>query len=104
VEGGAVLVGECHIWAGPAKYVEKLNQLFGYLIFRHTEGVMITFSRTRGLTRLTAAAKKATEGDPSFAGTLTDVHSTHFTSRHRHPADDDKGLTLHHFLFDLAVE
>jgi hypothetical protein len=103
VPGGAVLVGECLLWKGKAYYIGKLEQIFGYLTLRHTDGVLITFSKTKGLSGQVTTATDAIAGHPSTTSPSVRKHATYFVSEHRHPADDDRRVTIHHLLFDLAV-
>ena len=59
VRDGVVLVAECKFWHGAKKYGETIDQLFGYLTWRQTYGIVITFSKNKGLTGVAEAAKEA---------------------------------------------
>lgn len=103
VRQGAVLIAECKFWEGAKRYSETIDQLFGYLTWRHTIGALITFSRRKGLTNVIETAKKATADHESFARDLTSIGRSHFSSVHVHPSDDDKKIAIHHLFFDLQT-
>src|SRR5687768_16191587 len=101
VTGGNVLVGECKKWDGATLYQKTISQLFGYLTWRQTVGVMVTFSERASLTRVIDQAKRATAAHSTFNDFINTGAPSYFVSRHRHPADELKILELHHLCFDL---
>ena len=101
--GGAILIAECKFWGGAKQYGETIDQLFGYLTWRHTVAILITFSRLKALTKIIERAQKATQSHASFSRDLGVIAPSHFTSVHVHPSDTDKAVDVHHLLFDLAV-
>ncbi len=104
VETGHALVCECKFWAGAKGYGEALDQLFGYLTWRDSHGVLIHFCRLKDMSRAVAEAKRVMNEHGSFlSGSLHDVSETRFVSRHAHPQDADRSLELHHLFFDLSV-
>jgi hypothetical protein len=103
VPGGAVLVGECLLWRARAYYRSKLKQIFGYLTFRHTQAVLITFSKLKGIGDHVATGIDAIGDHPSTTSKPAQKGPTYLVSEHRHPADDNRRVTVHHLLFDLAL-
>jgi hypothetical protein len=103
VPGGAVLVGESLLWRGRAYYLSKLEQIFGYLTFRHTQAILITFSKLKGISDHVATAVDAIGDHPSTTSKTAQKGPTYFVSEHRHPADDNRRVTVHHLLFDMAL-
>lgn len=103
VPGGAVLIGECKFWGGAKLYGETIDQLFGYVTWRHTAAVMVTFSKNKGLTAVVEEAKRATKEHASFSRDLASVAETYFTSVHKHPSDDQKTIEIHQLIFDLSL-
>jgi hypothetical protein len=101
VTGGAVLIGECHWWAGESTYVDKLEQLFRYVTFRQTAAMMITFSDRASLTEVVAAATTAIRAHSSVRSAVGEPASTRRTSSHKHPRDPEKIVEVHHLFFDL---
>jgi hypothetical protein len=103
VPGGAVLVTECKYWDGAAKNVEALVQLFGYLTWRHTDGLLVTFSRRKGLQRVIEQSQSAMQSHSAYRGGFKMKTRSYFTTTHMHPADDQKLVGVHHLLFDLGL-
>ena len=48
ISKGNILICECKIWGGKALYEKTINQLRGYLTWRHNHGIIITFVRLKG--------------------------------------------------------
>lgn len=78
-------------------------QLFGYLTWRHTTGILVTFSRRKGLTNVIATAKNATAAHQSFSRDLKTVGPSYFSSVHVHPTDEQKLIEVHHLFLDMPV-
>ena len=51
VDSGHVLICECKFWTGAAGYAAALDQLFGYVTWRQNYGVLINFSKLKGMTK-----------------------------------------------------
>ncbi len=98
---GVVLVAECKFWNGPKQFGETIDQLFGYLTWRHTYGIVITFSKKKGLTGVVKAAREAVPKHESYRSGLRDLSDTHLASIHTHPDDDDKAVEVHHLFYNL---
>lgn len=107
--GGPVLVGECKFWGGEALYIRTIeDQLFRYVQWRHTVGVLITFNKNSDMTATIRKAQSAAWGHESIISTPPSAEAlkdarTYFVTRHRHPDDPDKVLEVHHLLFNLHV-
>ena len=104
VENGHALVCECKFWSGANDYCDALEQLFGYLTWRDSHGVLIHFCRLKDMTKAVARAKRVMTDHRSFAsGSLHAASETRFVSRHSHPQDAERSLEVHHLFFDLSV-
>lgn len=101
VRDGVVLIAECKFWDGAKQFGETINQLFGYLTWRHTYGIVITFSKNKGLTGVVEAAKEAVSKHESYREGLRGLSDTHLASIHTHPDDDDKAVEVHHLFYNL---
>lgn len=101
VRDGVVLIAECKFWDGAKQFDEAIDQLFGYLTWRQTYGIVITFSKNKGLTGVVEAAKEAVSKHESYRSGLRDLSDTHLTSIHTHPDDDDKAVEVHHLFYNL---
>jgi hypothetical protein len=101
VPDGVVLIAECKFWNGAKQFGATIDQLFGYLTWRHTYGIVITFSKNKGLTGVVEAAKEAVSKHESYKGGLRGVGDTHLVSIHTHPDDDEKSVEVHHLFYNL---
>lgn len=101
--GGGSLIVECKRWNGPKKYSEALDQLFGYLTWRHGYGVLLTFSTNRDMTACVTAAKEIVAKHPTVVRGSIRGSSSRFTSRHIHPQDRGKEVEVFHLFVDLST-
>ena len=105
VDDGHALICECKFWKGSKAYAAAIDQLFGYLTWRHNFGVLIHFCTRQDMTRSVDAAKLATSEHASFAAqSLVAQGETRFVSRHSHPQDAAKSVEVHHLFVDLNVD
>lgn len=102
-EGGGSLIVECKRWSGPKHYGDSLDQLFRYLTWRHSYGVLLTFCTNRDMTACIIASTKVVEGHTTTVGGSVRRVSSHFSSRHVHPQDRAKEVELFHLFVDLSV-
>jgi len=63
-DGGPVFIAECKIWSGEKAFVEAINQLLGYLVWRDTKAAMVVFLRERDVSGITKKAQVALAGHP----------------------------------------
>lgn len=104
VNEGNVLICECKIWSGARAYAKSLEQLFGYLTWRQSYGVLMHFCKLKEMTKAVTEAKRAlTEHPSTVAGSVSDDGGTRFTSRHKHPQDSEKLVEVDHLFVDLSV-
>ena len=52
IDKGNILIGECKIWGGQALYNKTIDQLLGYLTWRHNFGVMIIFVKQKNFSKV----------------------------------------------------
>lgn len=97
---GNILICECKVWGGKALYGETIDQLRGYLTWRHNYGIMITFVRTKDFTKTLAEGEVAIQAHPSYLNGFRKVGQTHFVSHHK-VDDDDKEVRIHHLFYHL---
>lgn len=100
IDQGNILVCECKVWNGAQLYQTTINQLRGYLTWRHNFGIMITFVRAKGFTRVIEEAGKAIQSDPSYVGGFRTANATHLVSNHR-VDDEKKDVIVHHLFYHL---
>jgi hypothetical protein len=104
VDSGHVLIGECKFWSGAKAYGEAIDQLFSYLTWRHSYGVLLHFCRLKDMSRAVSEAQKASNEHPSFTkGGFHPQTETRFSSRHSHPQDAARLVEIHHLFVDLSL-
>lgn len=97
---GNILICECKIWGGKALYDETINQLRGYLTWRHNYGIMITFVKTKDFTKVLKESEGAIQTHSSYTNGFRKVGDTHFVSNHK-VDDEDKQVKIHHLFYHL---
>lgn len=103
VDSGHVLICECKFWAGAKTYGQALDQLFRYLTWRQNYGVLISFSKLKGMTRAIEEATKTLAEHESFtSGSITAIGEARLVSRHVHPQDPERFLEVFHLFVDLS--
>lgn len=66
-DGSANLfVAECKVWHGEKKFVQTIDQLFGYVTWRDTKTAIIVFNRNQDTTAVVRTIKGAVEAYPSY--------------------------------------
>jgi hypothetical protein len=103
IDKGNILICECKIWGGKKLYHETINQLFGYLTWRHNFGIIITFVKQKNLTKILDQIPETVSKHPSFKTGVKRINETHFVSNHKLNQDDDKEVEIHHLFYNLYV-
>ena len=101
IDKGNILVCECKIWAGESVYNETIEQLLGYLPWRHNFGIVISFVKLKNLTKILQQIPGIIEKHGSFTTGVKEYHETHFMSQHKLNQDDDKQVEIHHLFYNL---
>jgi hypothetical protein len=104
VEKGNILVFECKFWGGQALYHETINQLLGYLTWRHNFGVIVTFVKKKSFSAILDSVPDVIRSHASYANGFRKVDYTHFVSNHRLPQDPGKTVEIHHLFYNLYSE
>lgn len=100
--GNNVFITECKIWKGASKYFEAIDQLLGYLTWRETIAVLLSFVKERDFTSIIEKVRKATIEHSSYVNdSLIQKDSSHLLSTHIFPEDKDKPVLIHHLLFTI---
>jgi hypothetical protein len=104
IEGDGSLIVECKRWHGQKSYGDSVGQLFGYLTWRHSYGILLTFCMTRDMTVTVDNAISSMSGQASLAsGGVTRHSETRFSSIHVHPQDREKTVEVFHLFADLSI-
>jgi hypothetical protein len=98
---GGILIAECKFWRGQKEYRGTIDQLFGYLTWRHNYGIMITFSKNKDFSKVLQRASVAIHSHPTYLSRFQQLSRTHFQSSHTFPEDRGKIVEIHHLFFSL---
>ena len=98
---GNILICECKIWDGKSLYQKTIDQLRGYLTWRHNYGIIITFVKLKGFTKALNEAESLIPSHESYISGFRKMNETHFVSNHN-VDDEDKGVCIHHLFYHLA--
>lgn len=102
--GNNLFVTECKFWDGHKKYLDAIDQLFGYLTWRESIGVLVFFVQEKDFSAVIEKSKEATQNHPSFlAGSLRTKDTSYFVSTHMFPEDSAKQIEVHHLLFHIPA-
>ena len=101
IDKGNVLICECKIWGGQALYHKTIDQLIGYLTWRHNFGIMITFVRQKNFSKVLVETPGIIQQHQSYRSGFQQIAANHFLSHHVLPQDDAKNVEIHHLFYNL---
>jgi hypothetical protein len=101
IDKGNVLISECKIWGGQALYNKTIEQLLGYLTWRHNFGIMITFAKQKNFSKILTDAPATIQSHPSYRSGFQKIATNHFISHHKLDHDEDKDVEVHHLFYNL---
>ena len=96
-----IFVAECKFWSGPAKLVETVDQLLGYLSWRDSKTAILLFNRNPDFSRVPAAIPDAMKTHPNFQKDEGKRGETQFRYVFHHKDDPAKALHLTVLTFDV---
>ena len=100
---GQILIAECKIWDGAKKFHETVDQILGYLTWRNSYGIIITFSKNKGFTEVLESMYSEIPKHTQYKKGLTKIESTHFVSHNSLPEDNKKLVELHYLTYNLFI-
>lgn len=65
-ENTTVFIAECKFWHGRKGYIETINQLLRYLIWRNSKAAVVLFVRNKDFSTVLQEVKAATPAHPNF--------------------------------------
>jgi hypothetical protein len=104
IDKGNVLICECKIWGGSALYNETIDQLLGYLTWRHNFGIVITFVKIKSFSKVLSDISATITSHSTYRSGIIQVDPHHFTSHHVLPQDETKKVEIHHLFYNLYFE
>lgn len=101
IDKGNVLICECKVWGGQALHNKTIDQLLGYLTWRHNFGIVITFVRQKNFSKVLAEAPSIIQQHQSYRSGFQQTAINHFLSHHKLDHDEDKEVEVHHLFYNL---
>jgi hypothetical protein len=99
-----LLICECKFWDGEKSYTKALEQLFSYLTWRESYGILITLSKRSSFSEVVTKAMDVTSVHPTIiSGSIKKISDGYFTTIHSFPDDKAKHIEIHHMLFNLQI-
>jgi hypothetical protein len=103
IDKGSILVFECKIWGGKKIFLESIDQLRGYLTWRHNYGVIITFVRVKNFKKVLNEILDDIKTSASYRDSVRQINDTHFVGNHT-VDDEDKSVKIHYLFYNLYSE
>lgn len=101
IDKGNILVAECKFYGGQKLYHETIEQLLGYLTWRHNYGIMLGFCNQKNFTKILNDAESIIISHESYEKEFQKINNAHFISKHVLPGDDYKYVEIHHLYYNL---
>lgn len=101
IDKGNILVAECKFYGGQKLYHKTIEQLLGYLTWRHNYGIMLSFCNQKNFTKILDDAESIITSHESYEKGFQKIDKAHFISVHVLPGDDYKYLEIHHLYYNL---
>ncbi len=103
ISNGNILVFECKEWDGKKLFNETIDQLRGYLTWRHNFGVVIIFSKIKNFSKILSEIPSIIQESPSFRNNYKKINETHYSSIHV-LEDEGKEVNIHYLFYNLFSE
>ena len=101
IDKGNILVAECKFYGGQKLYHETIEQLLGYLTWRHNYGIMLSFCNQKNFSKILDDAESIITSHESYEKEFKKIDKAHFISKHILPGDDYKYVEIHHLYYNL---
>ncbi|OGI17377.1 MAG: hypothetical protein A2Z52_00425 [Candidatus Moranbacteria bacterium RBG_19FT_COMBO_42_6] len=103
INKGNILVFECKQWGGKKLLHETIDQLRGYLTWRHNYGVIIIFSKIKNFSKIFSEIPSTIQESQSFKNSYKKINETHYSAIHV-LEDDGKEVKIHYLFYNLFSE
>lgn len=101
IDGKNAFIGECKFWKGTKVYQDTIDQLLGYSSWRDTKTAILIFNKNKDTSKVLEEIRTASEAHQNHKRTLNWKHESGYRFVLRHPADDNRELTLTVLVFDI---
>jgi hypothetical protein len=99
-----LLICECKFWDGEKAYTAALEQLFSYLTWRESYGILITLSKRSSFSEVVTKAMDVISVHPTIvSGSTKKISDSYFSTIHFFPDDKARHIEIHHMLFNLQI-
>jgi hypothetical protein len=89
-----VFVAECKFWKGQQKYLETIDQLFGYLTWRDSKAAVILFVRNQEMSSVLHTIEEVSSTHPNYLGLVDKEHETWYNYRFHIQGDRNREVKL----------
>jgi len=103
INKGSILVFECKLWGGRKILEGTIDQLRGYLTWRHNFGVVIFFVKIKSFSKIMTEIATIIQGSQSFRNSFKQINDTHFCAVHN-LEDEDREVKIHYLFYNLFSE
>lgn len=103
INKGNILVFECKKWGGEKIFLDTMDQLRGYLTWRHNYGVIIIFAKVKNFSNILSQIPEIIQKSSSFRNGYKKNNETHFSAVHNLD-DEDKEIKVHYLIYNLYTE
>jgi len=103
IQKGGIFIAECKFWSGPKSIEKTIDQIFKYLTWRNSYGVIIGFSKRKGFTDVLENISELIPDLPNFHEGFEELEDSHFRAKFHLPEDDRKIIEIHFLVYNLYV-
>lgn len=103
INKGNILVFECKQWGGKKILHETIDQLRGYLTWRHNYGVIIIFAKIKTFSKIFTEISSIIQESQSFRSSYRKINETHYSAIHA-LEDEGKEVKIHYLFYNLFSE
>src|SRR5882762_11631396 len=96
-----IFIAECKFWGGPAKLIETIDQLLGYLSWRDSKAAILLFNRNKDFSKVLSTISEVVRAHRNFQKDEGNRGETAFRYAFRHKDDAAKLLHLSVIVFDI---
>lgn len=100
-ETSNVFVAECLWWDGPKKYMDKIDQLLGYLTWRDSKTAVVCFVGRKDFSNVLGQINEITQQHPCHVGPIAVIDETWHNYAFHLPNDPGRIIKLATLTFHL---
>jgi len=101
IQKGNILICECKIWRGEKYYLKTIDQILGYLTWRHNYGIIITFVKIKNFSKILDKIEGTVLKHKTYTKGFKKINGSHYQSTHKLEQDDYKNVEIHHLFYNI---